>query len=383
MVLLQPGPCEWVCARMHEASSAMSVDIDPPQPRPVPRADKFDPIAQMLAVNKLPAEALDLFALLRHIDAFGKGAKLGYSSTPREDGVRLGQNPSTLFAPSTIFSIGGSRRDKRPVVKILSFGVFGPNGALPLHLTEYVRERLHNNLDSSPADFIDIFHHRLISLFYRAWGDSQSIVQLDQPGIDKFSFYAGALIGMGFEGSWNRDTVEDSAKLHAAGHLLRLTRNPEGLESLLAHYFGTSAGITEFNSTWISIDEGEQTRLSGLGMNNQLGVNAVAGARIQDVQSKFRIALGAMPLALYESFLPTSRNNRKIRDWVRDYVGIELDWDLQLLLAPEEVPQSKLGGTMRLGWTSWLGDRKTKTPANDLRLNPEKDATRFVKLAPA
>ncbi|MGF6213644.1 type VI secretion system baseplate subunit TssG [Comamonas sp. 4034] len=361
----------------------MPVDIDPPPPRPDSRADKFGPVAQMLARNTLPAEALDLFALLRHIDASSKGAKLGYSHTPREDGVRLGQNPSTLFAPSTIYSIGGTRRDQRPVVKILSFGVFGPNGALPLHLTEYIRERLHNNLDSSPADFIDIFHHRLISLFYRAWSDSQSVVQLDQPGIDKFSFYAGALVGMGFEGSWKRNTIEDSAKLYAAGHLLRLTRNPEGLENLLAHYFGTSAGITEFNRTWIRIDESEQTRLSGLGMNNQLGVNAVAGARVQDVQSKFRIALGAMPLSLYESFLPTFRNNRKIRDWVRDYIGIELDWDLQLLLAPEEVPPSKLGGSTRLGWTSWLGERKTRMPADDLRLNPEKDATRFAKPAPA
>lgn len=382
MAPLQAGLHEWACGPTHEFSSAMSVEIDPPQP-PYASVTALDPAEQMLARNALPAEALDLFALLRHIDALSKGAKLGYSHTPRDERVRLGQNPSTLFAPSTIFSIDSPRRDKRPVIKILSFGVFGPNGALPLHLTEYVRERLHNNLDSSPADFIDIFHHRLISLFYRAWADSQSVVQLDQPGIDKFSFYAGALIGMGFEGSWRRNTVEDSAKLYAAGHLLRLTRNPEGLENLLAHYFGTPCRITEFNSTWIRIDEDEQTRLSGWGMNNQLGVNAVAGARIQDVQSKFRIALGAMPLVLYESFLPTSRNNRKIRDWVRDYVGIEMDWDLQLLLAPEEVPPSKLGGTTRLGWTSWLGERKTKAPANDLRLNPEKDATRLVKLAPA
>ena len=332
---------------------------------------------QMLARNELRVEVLDLFALLRHVDALCQGAKLGYSRTPREDSVRLGQNPSTLFAPSTIYNIGHTKHNDRPVIKILSFGVLGPNGALPLHLTEYVRERLHNNADSSPADFIDVFHHRFISLFYRAWADAQPIVQLDQPGIDKFSFYAGALVGMGFDGSWKRNSVEDSAKLYAAGHLVRLTRNPEGLERLIAHYFGTPTQIIEFIRTWIHLDESDQTCLSSISMNNQLGVNAIAGSKVQDVQSRFRIKLGAMPLKLYESFLPPHRNNRKLRDWVRDYVGIELDWDVQLLLVTDEVPRSQLSGSSRLGWTSWLGQRNSTEPANDLRLNPEKDGLRF------
>lgn len=338
---------------------------------------EINPVVRMLGANNLSVEELDLFALLRQVDALNHGAKLGYSRTPREDGVRLGQNPSTLFAPSTIFSIGNAIHHNHPVVKILSFGVFGPNGALPLHLTEYVRERLHNNADSSPADFVDIFHHRFITLFYRAWADAQPIVQLDQPGIDKFSFYAGAMVGMGFDGSWNRDCIEDSAKLYAAGHLVRLTRNPEGLEWLIAHYFGIPTRGIEFIRTWIALDESDRTRLSGFSMNNQLGVNAIAGAKVQDVQSRFRMELGAMSLELYQSFLPPQRNNRKLRDWVRNYVGIELDWDVQLLLAPTEVPKCQLGSQVRLGWTTWLGQRRSTAPANDLRLNPEKDSLRF------
>ena len=336
-----------------------------------------NPLAKILSANDISVEELDLFALLRQVDAKNHGAKLGYSRTPREDGVRLGQNPSTLFAPSTVFSIGNAKHHKHPVVKILSFGVFGPNGALPLHLTEYVRERLHNNADSSPADFVDVFHHRFITLFYRAWADAQSVVQLDQPGIDKFSFYAGTMVGMGFDGSWDRDSIEDSAKLYAAGHLVRLTRNPEGLERLIAHYFSTPTRMIEFVRTWITLDEMDRTRLSGFSMNNQLGVNAIAGNKVQDVQSRFRLELGAMPLKLYESFLPPHHNNRKLRDWVRVYEGIEHDWDVQLLLASAEVPRCQLGSKVRLGWTSWLGERHSTAPANDLRLNPEKDSLRF------
>ncbi len=333
-----------------------------------------------LDTERLPVEGIDLFALLRHVDARSAGARLGYALTPREDAVRLGQNPSTLFAPSTVYSIDTADRHADAAVKILSFGVFGPNGGLPLHLTEYVRERLHNHGDSSPADFVDMFHHRLISLFYRAWADAQPIVQLDSPGKDKFSRYAGALVGMGFDGSWDRDSVEDSAKLYASSHLVRLTRNAEGLEQLLAHYFGTPVQLIAFVSSWIAIDPQEQTRLCSSGANNQLGVNAIAGAKVEDVQSRFRLTLGPMPLPLYERFLPLHRNNLRLRDWVRNYLGVEMDWDVELQLMADEVPRSALGSATRLGWTTWLGQRSPSQPANDLRLNPEQDAYRMASV---
>lgn len=349
------------------------MDFSTPTPEKTPA---MRALAQLVNTTLLDAEKMDLFALLRHLDATSPTARLGYSQTPREDVVRLGQHPSTIFAPSTIYSVENSRHGGRPEIKILSFGVFGPNGALPIHLTEYVRERLHNQGDHAPADFVDLFHHRFISLFYRAWADAQSIVQLDRPGRDKFSFYAGALVGIGFDGSWDRDSVEDSAKLYAAGHLVRLTRNPEGLEKLVGHYFATRARITEFVKSWIRIDEADQTRLGASSMNNRLGVDAIAGSRVQDVQAKFRIHLGPMGLEKYESFLPPHLNNRRLRDWVRNYVGIEMDWDVELTLRADEVPRASLGGGARLGWTSWIGTRKEATPANDLRLNPEKDSRR-------
>ncbi len=353
----------------------MSATVHTTSPLP-PKTSSATSLAQLLQADQPCTEAIDLFALLRHLDAHSANERLGASQTPREDMVRLGQYPSTIFAPSTLHSIEPTGHGARPLIRILSFGVFGPNGALPLHLTEYVRERLHNHGDRAPADFVDMFHHRFISLFYRAWADAQSVVQLDRPGADKFSFYAGAMVGLGFSGSWRRSSVEDSAKLYAAGHLVRLTRNPEGLEKLIAHYFGTSATLTEFLKTWIHIDTADQTRLGSMGQNNQLGVSAIAGSRLQDVHTKFRITLGPMSLAKYESFLPPELNNRKLRDWVRSYIGIELDWDVELQLRADEVPQTSLGGGCRLGWTTWMGARKAVTPADDLRLDPERDSRR-------
>jgi type VI secretion system protein ImpH len=84
-----------------------------------------------------------------------------------------------------------------------------------------------------------------------------------------------------------------------------------------------------------------------------------------------------MTLVQYEAFLPGARSNIRLRDWLRQYVGLEFKWDAQLLLCPDEVPQTRFGGRQRLGWTTWLGQHTSPKPANDLRLNPERDCQRF------
>ncbi|MPN40400.1 hypothetical protein SDC9_187937 [bioreactor metagenome] len=157
---------------------------------------------------------------------------------------------------------------------------------------------------------------------------------------------------------------------------MRQSRNPEGLEKLVAHYFATACRMQEFVLSRMPIPINEQTRLGLRGVNNQLGAGAVAGSHLPDVQSRFRLILGEMTLAQFEDFLPPCPNNRKLRDWVRDYVGIEYEWDVQLLLRADEVPSTRLGGGTRLGWTTWLGERHSTRPAGELRLNPEADARR-------
>ena len=76
------------------------------------------------------------------------------------------------------------------------FGLFGPNGPLPLHLSEYAKDRERLYHDSTFRAFADIFHHRMMSLFYRAWADAQPTVAMDRPDEDRFARYAGAVFGL-------------------------------------------------------------------------------------------------------------------------------------------------------------------------------------------
>ena len=315
---------------------------------------------------KQPYQA-DIFAVLRWIDSRRKnGAKLGRAARPHFDPIRLGQEPSLTFAASTIANVNEGSDTRPPRLNIYSFGLFGPNGPLPLHMTEFARDRLRRYSDPTLVRFADIFHHRLILLFYRAWADAQPSVSMDQADADRFSTYVASLIGYGQPAMRSRDAISDHAKLFHAPHLLRQTRNPEGLTKILAGYLKVPVAIEEFIPHWIALSRPEQTRLVNFNGNNRLGVETVLGERILDAQHKIRLRIGPMSHARYDEMLPGEKTVEQIAAWIRNYVGIEFIVDIQLVLLKDEVPRARLGSTSKLGWTSWLGERRAQADADDL-----------------
>ena len=101
------------------------------------------------------------------------------------------------------------------------FGLLGPNGPLPLHITEYARERMRHAGDQTLSRFLDIFHHRFVTLFYRAWAQAQPHVNHDRPAEDRFASYVGAFVGLLPAAFRERDALPDLAKFFHAGALIR------------------------------------------------------------------------------------------------------------------------------------------------------------------
>jgi type VI secretion system protein ImpH len=342
--------------------------------------DVRDPHPLQSFWNELAGAAyrFDLYYALRRIEAAHPQLPLlGRASRPVDEPVRVGQEPSLAFAPAAIASVDAARDGIPPRIIIHGFGLFGPNGPLPNHLTEYVRDRLRNAGDATLVRFTDIFHQRLILLFYRAWAQAQSVVSLDRPRDDSFSRHVASLLGVGFAAQRRRDAVPDHAKFANAGHLVRLTRNAEGLASILRAFFRAPVRIVEFCCHWLRLAPEQRTRLGVRGAGSTLGVAAVAGNAVWDGQSRFRIEIGALPLREYEQFLPGGARCRQLVAWVRNYVGIELAWDVRLVLARNDVPKAMLGRSGRLGWTTWLGERLAPTDAGDLVLDAERWAARL------
>ncbi|MDN7673476.1 type VI secretion system baseplate subunit TssG [Burkholderia oklahomensis] len=312
----------------------------------------------------------DLFQALRWLDALSpEHAPFGYASRPHDEPVRLGQAPSLTFAAAMLADV----RDDgpRPRIAIHGFGLFGPNGPLPSHLTEYAYERVKQHDDPTFAAFADLFHHRLILLFYRAWADAQPTVSLDRPARARFDTYVASLIGRRGERSGDAPRAADALAPHAkyfhAGHLVRHTRNPEGLVQILRRYFGVPARIVEHVPQWVMLDRAQRCAIRATRPTLPLG-GTVLGCAVRDAQSRFRIVLGPLTLDAYRQFLPGGVHARRLAQWVREYVGIEFDWDVQLELAHDEVPALALGSRHGLGRTAWLGERLDPGPARDLVL---------------
>ena len=322
----------------------------------------------------------DFYQTLRRLEClFDSKPRWGHSRRPVDDGIRFGQQPELSFAPAPLsaFETGRDGRPSRLFVRL--FGLFGPNGPLPLHITEYARDRLYRAGDPTLSRFLDLFHHRFVTLFYRAWAQAQPHVNRDRPNEDRFATYIAALIGLAPNALRDRDRLPDLAKFFHVGALIRHTRNAEGLRTILLHFFRVPVQIEEFVGQWMALDERDRTRLARDGAT--LGFGAVAGTHVWDRQSKFRVRLGPLTFSQYEAFLPGGTFVQKLVDWVRLYTTLEFAWDVRLILRRSDVPRLVLGQQGRLGWTTWLGQRHTDTDADDLCFEAEAFAGRARTVA--
>jgi type VI secretion system protein ImpH len=323
----------------------------------------------------------DFYQTLRRLEClYAQKPRWGTALRPVDEPVRLGQDPDLSFAPAPLASLEFGKDGAPPRLQVRLFGFLGPNGPLPIHLTEYARHRLRSAGDPTLSRFLDLFNHRFIALLYRAWAQAQPNVNRDRPDYDQYLTYIGAFIGIAPQPLRRRDSVPDLAKLFHVGTLARHVRDADGLAAILRHFFRVPARIEEFVGHWLYLEPGDRTHL-GPG-SKHLGVSAVVGARVWDYQSKFRIHLGPLTLEEYESFLPASQEKStgerpratplgKLVDWVRFYLCYELDWDVRLVLKRAHVPALTLGVKGQLGWTTWLGTRASTADAGDLYLNGE------------
>jgi type VI secretion system protein ImpH len=319
----------------------------------------------------------DFFALLRRVESLRHEApRIGRSLRPSQEALRIGQEAELNFAPAALATFGATG-GAAPRLGVRFFGLLGPQGPMPLHLTEYMRERTLRG-DPTPSRFLDVFHHRMLTLFYRAWADAQPTVQHDRPHEDRFAAWLGATFGLTSE-TRTQGELPETARLFQAGLLGSRSRHPEGLRKLLSQHFAVPVRIEPYVAHWMMIEPEDRSRLgyarnrperSGAG-RAALGSTANAGNKVRDRQYKYRIALGPLTLAQYHAFLPGGAAWLKLRDWVHQYTGLDLLWDVQLCLARDQVPEPRLGRRVALGVTAWLGRRDRQRDRADLRLRPD------------
>lgn len=299
----------------------------------------------------------DFFQAVRLLERLDPERKpVGRFVRPREEVVRFAANPSVVFPASQIQSL--ERRPDGPARMVVNFmGLFGPAGVLPQAYTELIISRIRER-DYALRDFLDLFNHRIISLFYRAWERYRFGITYERGEKDRLSAVLMDLIGLGTPGLQNRQAVEDHALLYYAGLLAQFPRSATALEQILSDYFDVPVEVEQFAGGWYRLDPQVLGRLEDAGEEyEQLAVGAVIGDEVWESQARVRVRLGPLTLDEYLEFLPTGSAFEPLRALIRFFAGDQFDFEVQLVLKREEVPCCELGAETkaapRLGWVSW------------------------------
>lgn len=320
----------------------------------------------------------DFFTVLRRLErVHAHRPRIGRSAALREEYVRLGQNPFLDFPAS---NLSAATRDAAGTFHILVrfLGLLGPQGALPLSTTAEALGWIEMRDEAYPR-FLDIFNHRFLALFFRAWADARPIAQHERPDDDRFSDYIGSVIGLGRPLYRGLDTVPDAQKLAHAGLMGPAAKSAVRLEFLLRGVLGLSARVEEFVGSRLEMEAADRTRLGRT--NATLGEDAMAGGSVFTVSDKIRIRIRTGSLAEYERLLPRGDLALPLADLVLFYLGETVDWDLELALPAPEVPAARLGRSGLLGWTSWLAPRTTDAAAGAERADAHFNLAERVRAA--
>jgi len=296
------------------------------------------------------------FQAVTLLDQLASGKEqLGMALSPINEAIRLQVKPGFVFPPSDIKHLKPGDADNPAELEVTFMGLIGPSGILPNWYNELAGERLHHK-DSAMVAFFNIFHHRLLSLFYLAWKKYHISVSYQRDGQDRFSFYLKSLIGLGTKHLAGRIGLPEESLIFSCGLLSRQVPSAIAVESAVAYYSGQKTDLHQFIERIITLPSEECTRLGTA--NAELGAGALCGSRVRENQTKFRINLGPMNISDFFRFLPTGDMLKPIFSLVRYMVGIEYDFELRILLRKEEVPLLRLGGGIgkespRLGWSAW------------------------------
>jgi len=283
---------------------------------------------------------------------FFQAVRLLHLIFPENTNVRFYANPALDFPPSQIDALDIC--DHGTAHMTVNFlGLVGPIGALPYFYSELVNDRVRAK-DPTLRAFLDIFHHRLIFLFYQAWEKHRFPALWEQGVADGVSTALRALLGIGGPGLCERQHVADRVLMFYAGLLAIHSRPAAALEQLLEDYFEIPVAVEQFAGAWYMLPEAQQCRLGSETCFEELGVGSTVGDAILSRQSRVRIHLGPMRLARYREFLPSGRAWREAEALIEFFANREFDFELQLTLERGDVPEFELGGELPLGWCSWL-----------------------------
>lgn len=319
-------------------------------------------------------EQMDFFQMLALLEQ--DGLRFGRSGGPDREPARLGQSARLSFATQDLADVDMGRDLKfPPKVAVNVIGLLGPEGPMPLHLTRWIMERLSNRwfagdspsalADTSFLDLVNMLQHRMMAFYWRAWADARPEIHIAHDDGGKVSAMLRAFAGLGLPGTLMDDARIDGSKLRHATSLVQDNRSPDRLTAFVSTVIEAPVSLSEFVGVWIDIPGSLQTQIGKTYC--RLGKEAVVGARSFDRQSRAELRIGPLSLDEFTAFSKDRTRWDQMRHAVIFASGKELEFNVRLILAANDIPDARLGHC-QLGRTIWLNPDST-SDADDLCYN--------------
>jgi type VI secretion system protein ImpH len=301
--------------------------------------------------------AFDFFQAVRLLGWMYPGREpVGYDADPGQELVRFRAEQSLAFPASDIADITAPSQSPsgQAELTVEFMGLTGPMGTLPRHYTAHLADRSARQTTAALKDFLDLFNHRFISFFYRAWEKYRFPIAYERGQSDRFSVYLMSLVGLGTAGLQKRLSFADDVLLYYSGLLSQRPRSAAALQQILADYFEAPITIEQFTGEWFLMNADALSSLGG--ENSQLGVSAALWQEVFDPQARFRVVVGPLPWRQFREFLPDGSGYRDLLELTRFVAGDDMNFEVQPLIETPDVPPCALGvdSGVRLGWAMWL-----------------------------
>lgn len=310
----------------------------------------------------------------------GEGAGAGAEGLPPQ--LRFRNSLSLSFPSSEIEALAVRRGEEgrqgeleRIEITPAFMGLLGIAGALPAVYTEQIAQRELYHRDQAARGFLDLFHHRAVSLFYAAWKKSRLPLQYETDRRNRFAPMVLALAGLGQASLHDRlqarsGGVDDESLAFFAGALQQRALSAAQLERLLARYLRVPVKVEQFVGRWYRLPPGARTTL-GLG-NGVLGRNALSGERVWQRDLRVRLVLGPLSHALFQRFLPGAPGALALSELLTLLSGVSLEYEVNLCLQADAVQGSALDSRRsplagRLGWDTYVQTRPPEADRRDVR----------------
>lgn len=311
-----------------------------------------------------------LQGVVRQWQTQGKQGPVGHDVFPENECIKYSVSSSLKFQPSEIYQI--THAMDKPLVtqdsadmQVSFMGLDGPSSTLPVFFTEMEVLRARAK-DTALKDFLQIFNHRLISLFYRAWEKYRLSYVYERHALqgrekDAITEVFEALLGIDGPHLAQSLPIDSEQLLYYAGLFASPRRSASGLQESLSEFLGVPVKVNQFKGEWLDLLEEDRSRLPMhplKGKNNCLGVDMVIGEKFYTVEGKFELEVGPLACEHYEQFRPGSAKEEALIKFTELFVGANFVFDIKYLVESQHLEAWRIGGETSqdflLGWNTWM-----------------------------